>query len=128
MKFSLIFFLWCRSETMNNLFNSQICFNGRNPYLFKVRDDVTLKDLKDQLNEINQRLNPGDTQRVEDVQYGRPRLLQSDKIKLTNDDCVSSMFSVFCQYRMFPRIEMDDTLLRSPEYILKSLILPEDYV
>ena len=36
---------------MNNLFKAQVRFNGGNPHLFKVRVDVTLKDLKDQLNE-----------------------------------------------------------------------------
>jgi len=48
---------------MDNLFNAQVCFNGGNPDLFRVRNDVALKDLKDQLDEINQRLNPGDTRR-----------------------------------------------------------------
>ena len=38
---------------MNNLFNAQVCFNGENPHLFKVRYDVMLKDLNDQPNEIN---------------------------------------------------------------------------
>jgi len=57
---------------MDNLLSAQVFFNSGNPYLFKVRDDVMLKDLKDQLNEINQGLNPGDTRRVEDVQYERP--------------------------------------------------------
>jgi len=101
--------------------------NGGNPYLFKVQDDVRLKDLKDQLNEINQRLNSGDTRRVEDIQYGCPVLLQSDKIILTDDDCMRSMFFVF-QHRIFLRIEMDAMLLRSPEDILKILIQPQDYV
>jgi len=36
---------------MNNLFKAQVRFNGGNLHLFKVRVDVTLKDLKDQLNE-----------------------------------------------------------------------------
>jgi len=119
-------FLWCRSDTVDNLFSAQVRFNGGNSYLFKVWDDVTLKDLKDQLNEINQRLNPGDTRKVEDVQYGRFGLLQSDKIMLKSDDCVRSMFSVFRQHLMFLMIEMDATLLRPPEDILKSLILPYD--
>ena len=34
---------------MDNLFNAQVCFNGGNPNMFKVRNDVTLKELKDQL-------------------------------------------------------------------------------
>ncbi|KEH22152.1 40S ribosomal S10-like protein, putative [Medicago truncatula] len=113
---------------MDNLFNIQVRFNGGNPHLFKVQVDVTLKDLKDQLNKINQGLNPGDTKRVEDVQYARPGLLQSDEIMMADDDCVRSMFSVYRQHRMFPRIEMEARLLRSHEDILKSLILPQDYV
>ncbi|AES89953.1 40S ribosomal S10-like protein, putative [Medicago truncatula] len=52
---------------MDNLFKARVRFNGRNPHLFKVRVDVTLKNLKDQLNEINQGLNPGDTMRVKDL-------------------------------------------------------------
>jgi len=57
---------------MDNLFKAQVRFNGGNPHLLKVRVDVTLKDLNDQLNKINQGLNPGDTRRVEDFQYARP--------------------------------------------------------
>jgi len=44
---------------MTDLFSVCIRFNGGNPHLFKVRSiNVTLKGLKDQLNEINQGLNP----------------------------------------------------------------------
>jgi len=52
---------------MDNLFKAQVCLNSGNPHLLKVQVDVTLKDLKDQLNEINQGLNPRDTRRVEDL-------------------------------------------------------------
>jgi hypothetical protein len=65
---------------------------------------------------------------VEDLQYARPDYLQTEKIMLTDDDCVRSMFSRYYQERMFQRIEMEATLLRSPEDILMSLILPEYYV
>jgi len=111
-----------------HLFKAQVRFNGGNHHLFKARIDITLKDLNDQLNEINQGLNPGDTRRVEDLQYACPSYLQTEKIVLTNDDCVRSMFSRYYQERMFPVIEMEATLLRSPEDILKSLILTENYV
>jgi len=111
---------------MDNLFNAQLCFNGGNPNFFKVGDGVTLKDLKDQLNEINQGLNPEDTKRVEDDQCERLMRLHFNEIILTNDDCVRSMFSVFRHHNMFPMIEMDATLLGSSEDILKSLILPYD--
>ena len=47
---------------------------------------------------------------------------------LTDDDCVRSMFSVYRQHRMFPRIEMDAMLPRSFEDIIKSLISPQVYV
>jgi hypothetical protein len=96
--------------------------------LFKVRVDFTLKNLKDQLNEINQGLNPIDIRRVEDLQYEHPGYLQSEKIMQTEDDCERSMFFIYRQHRMFPRIEMEATLLRSPEDFCKSLILPQDYV
>jgi len=75
--------------------------------LFKVQDNVTLKDLKDQTYEINQGLNLVDTRRVEDVQYERHVILQSNKTMLSNDDCVRNMFSVFRQHNMFPMIEID---------------------
>ena len=78
-------------------------------------------------NEANHGLNLRDTKRVKEVPYDRPWLLQYDKIMLTDDDCVRSMFSIYHQHRMFPRIDMDDMLLRSPEDILKSLILAQDY-
>ena len=64
--------------------------------MFRVRDDVALKDLKDQLDEINQRLNPGDTKRVEYVRYKRPKLddgrVSFSWVELKNDENVTSMF------------------------------------
>jgi len=104
---------------MDNLVKTQVRFNSGNPHLFKVGVDVTLKDLKDQLNKIDQGLNPEDTRREEDLQYACPSYLQTKKIMLKDDDCVRTMF---------PRIEMEATLLRSPVDILNSLILPQDYV
>jgi hypothetical protein len=65
---------------------------------------------------------------VEDLQYAYPSYLQTEKIMLTDDDCVRSMFSRYYQERMFPRIEMEATLLRPLEDILKSLMLPKNYV
>ena len=78
---------------MDNLFKAQVRFNGGNRHLFKVRVDIPLKDLKDQLNEINQGFNPGDTRRMEDLQHAHPCYLQTEQIMLTDDDCVRSMFS-----------------------------------
>jgi len=77
---------------MDNLFSAQVRFNCGNPNLFKFWVDVMLKNLKDQLNEINQGLNLEDTRRVEDLQYARPGYLQFEKIMLTAGDCVMSMF------------------------------------
>jgi len=62
---------------MDNLFSGQVRFEGRNPHLFKVRVNVTLKDLNEQLNEINQGLNPRDTRSVKDLQYACPGYLKS---------------------------------------------------
>ncbi|AES75316.1 40S ribosomal S10-like protein, putative [Medicago truncatula] len=47
-------------ETMTDLFIVSIRFNRGNPQMFKFRYiNVTLKGLKDQLDEINQEINPG---------------------------------------------------------------------
>jgi len=117
-------FLWCISETMDNLFKAQVHFNGGNHHLFKVRVDITLKDMKDQLNEINQGLNLGDTRRVEDLQYARPDYLQTEKIMLKDEHCMRSMFSNYYKEHMFLVIKMETTLLRLPKDILNSLVLP----
>jgi len=57
---------------------------------------VTLRGLKDQLNEFNQGVNPRDTRRVEYVRYKRPTLNEGRVsftwVELTNDENVKSMF------------------------------------
>ena len=74
-------------ETMTNSFSVCIRFNGGNPQMFKVRYiNVTLKALKDQLDEINQGLNPGDTRRVEYIWYERPTL-DDGRITFSRLDC-----------------------------------------
>jgi len=70
-------------KCLNEFFIDCLISYGRNPYLLKVRDNATLKDMKDELNQINQELNPEDIRRVEDVQYGQPVILQLDKKMLT---------------------------------------------
>jgi len=100
--------------------------------MFKVLYiNITLKGLKDQLEEINQGLNPGDTRRVEYIWYQHPTLddgrITSSRLELKNDDDVRSMFSIFWQHNMFPWIDMFVTMLRSPEDILNCLIPPEDH-
>ena len=133
--FELVFhwlfnFLWCRFETMTDLFSSTIRFNGGNHQMFKVRYiNVMLKGLKDQLDEINQGLNPGDTRRVKYILYERPTLddgrITFSRLELKKDDDMRSMFSIFWQHNMYPWIDMFVTLLRSTEDILNSLIPPE---
>jgi len=74
MSFSLIIFNFslCRFETMTDMFDVQAQFNTGEPQRLKVRYlDVTLRGIKDQLNEFNQRVNPGDTRRVKYVRYKR---------------------------------------------------------
>jgi hypothetical protein len=112
----------------------EVCFNSGKPNkLFRVWVNVTLKDLKDQLDQIDQRLNRKDTRRVEDVGSQRPSITSVGRLTfswmmLANDNDVRSMFSIFGQHDMFPKIKMDASLLRSPEYIIKSLILPNEDV
>jgi len=89
--------------------------------------DVTLRGLKDQMNEFNQGVNPRDTRRVEYVWYKRPTLKEGrisfTWVELTNDENVKSMF---WEHSMSQWIDMRVTLLRSTEDIIKSLIPPED--
>ena len=73
---------------------------GTPPHLFRIRNDVTLSTLKDELNQINRQLNHRDTRRVVGVEYRCPfsnpaGSLRFSRMKLTNDDDVRTMFSVF---------------------------------
>ena len=66
-------FLLCRFEAMTDMFDVQAQFNGGEPLRLKVQHlGVTLRGLKDQLNEFNQGVNPRDTRRAEYVRYKRP--------------------------------------------------------
>ena len=129
MSISLIVFnfLLCRFETMAGWVDVHAQFNGGEPQRLKVRCLVTLRGLKDKLNEFNQGVNPGDTRRVENVRYKRPTLdegrVSFTWVELKNDENVTSMF---WEHSMFQWIDMRVTLLRSTENIIKSLIPPED--
>ena len=76
-EFSLIVFnfLLCIFETMADMFDVHAQFNGGEPQRLKVWHlVVTLRGIKDQLNEFNQGVNPGDTRRVKYVRYKCPTL------------------------------------------------------
>ena len=90
-------FLLCRFETMVGWIDVHAQFNGREPQRLKVQSlDVTLRGLKDLLNEFNQGVNPRDTRRVECVRYKRPTLdegrVSFTWVELTNEENVKSMF------------------------------------
>jgi len=130
MSFSLIVFnfLLCRFETIAGWIDVHAQFNDEEPLRLKVRClGVTLRGLKDELNEFSQGVNPGDTRRVEYVRYKRPTLdegrISFSWVELTNDENVTSMF---WEHNMFQWIDMRATLLRSTEDIINSLIPPED--
>jgi len=119
-------FLLCRFEAMARWIDVHAEFNGGEPQRLKVRClDVTLRGLKDQLNEFNQAVNPRDMRRVEYVRYKRPTLdegrVSFTWVELKNDENVTSMF---WEHNMFQWIDMRVTFLRSTEDIIKSLILP----
>jgi len=68
--------------------------------MFRIHNDVTLSGLKDELDQINRQLNHRDTRRVVGVEYRCPLSdsvgsLHFSRMKLTNDDDVRTMFSVF---------------------------------
>ena len=113
---------------MTDRFDISVRFNGGNPQMFKVwYINVTLKGLKDQLDEIKQGLNPSDTRRVKSIWYKCPTLdngrITFCRLELKNDDDVRSMFSIF--WHMVPLIDMFVVLQRSTEEILNSLMPPE---
>ena len=117
-------------STMTLLFFSRERILGSHqPQRLKVRGlGVTLRGLKDQLNEFNQGVNPRDTRRVKYVRYKRPTLDDGRAsftwVELTNDKNVKNMF---WEHNMFQWIDMRVTLLRSTEDIINSLIPPEDH-
>ena len=129
MSFSLIVFnfLLCRFEAMAGWIDVHGQFNGGESQRLEVQClDVTLRGLKDQLNEFNQGVNPRDTRRVEYVRYKCPTLdegrISFTWVELTNDE---NMKNMFWEHIMFQWIDMRVTLLRSTEDIINSLILPE---
>jgi len=105
---------------------------GTPPHVFRIRNDVTLSGLKDELDQINRQLNHRDTRRVVGVEY-RCSLFDSagslrfSWMKLTNDADVRTMFSVFGQHSTIGLIKLDASLVRSAEQILNSLIRPRNY-
>jgi len=105
---------------------------GTPPHLFRIHNDVTLSGLKDVLSQINRQLNHRDTRRVVEVEYRGPLSdsagsLRFSRMKLTNDDDVRTMFSVFSQHSIRGPIELDASLVISAEQIIKFLIRPRNY-
>ena len=116
-----------------NIKLAAVYYNGGTPpHLFRIRDDVTLSGLKDELDQINRQLNHRDTRRVVGVEYRCPLSdsagsLRFSRMKLANDGDVRTMFSVFGQHITRGLIELDASLVRSDEQILKSLHRPKNY-
>jgi len=105
---------------------------GTPPHLFRIRKDVTLSGMKDELDQINRQLNHRDTRRVVGVEYrcslsDSAGSLQFSRMKLTNNDDMRTMFSVFGQHSTRGPIQLDTSLVRSIEQILKSLNWPKNY-
>ncbi|KEH33740.1 hypothetical protein MTR_3g451900 [Medicago truncatula] len=74
----------------------------------RICNDIILSRLKDELDQINRR----DTRRVVGVKYRCPfsdsaGSLCFNQMKLTNDDDVRTMFSVFGQHNTRGPIELD---------------------
>ena len=110
-----------------------VYYNGwKPPHLYRIRNNVTFFELKDQLDQINRQLNHRDTRRVVGVEYRCPLSdsagsLRFNRMKLTNDDDVRTMFSIFGQHTTRGPIELDASLVISTEQILKSFIRPRTY-
>jgi len=105
---------------------------GTPPHLFRIRNDVTLSGLKDELDQINCQLNHRETRRVVGVEYRCPLSdsvgsLWFSQMKLRNNDDMRTIFSIFSQHCTRGPIELDASLVRSVEQILKSLNRPRNY-
>jgi len=136
----LLFFIYCkpRQITTNtsvidlNTKLAEVYYNMGKPHLFRVRNDVTLSGLNDQMDQINHQLNYRDTRRVDNVKYWCPltdlaRRVQFSQMNLRNDDDVRTMFLIFGQYNTKGLIELDTSLVRYVEEIHKSLIWSINY-
>jgi hypothetical protein len=111
-----------------------VYFNNGNPNLFRIHVDVTLADLKQQLDQLNRHLNGHrDTRRVTHIEYRRPSVMEDGRVVsftnmvLRTDEDVRSMFSIFSQYSTKGPIELDAKLVRSVTDILTSLNRPRTY-
>ena len=109
-----------------------VYYNKGKPTLLRIRVDVTLSGLKDQLNQINRDLHYREIRSVDSIEYRRPSTgsdgsIEYTQMKLKNDDDVRTMFSIFEQYSTKGPIELDALLIRSFEDIRKSLIRPRTY-
>jgi len=117
----------------SNMKLAAVYYNGEKPpHQFRIRNDVTLSELKDELDQINRQLNHRHTRRVVGVEYRCPLsdsagFLRFSQMKLTNDDDVRTMFSVFTQHSTRRPIELDASLVRSAEQIQKCLIRSSNY-
>jgi hypothetical protein len=94
-----------------------VYYNHEKSNLFRIHVDVTLSDMKHQLNSC---LHFRNQRRVTDVEH-RCQLVCSDGTvlfingKLQNDGDVRTMFSIFSQYMTKGQIELDAKLVRSVE-------------
>jgi len=95
--------------------------------LIKINVDVTLSNLKDQLNQMNGCLNYGDTRMVASFEYhcqsiGSNGCVRFTNMKLLNIDDERTMFAIFDNYSSKGLIELDTMLVRSIYAIHKSLM------
>jgi hypothetical protein len=104
-----------------------VYYNNGTPHLFRINADVKFAALKQQLDQLNNRLNSrNDTRTVTSIEYRKPSIgsdgcITFTKMKLENDVDIQTMFSIYSQYSTKGPIELEATLTRSVEAILASL-------
>lgn len=104
-------------------------FNEEKSNLLRIHVDVTLSDLKDQLDQVNGRLNYRETRRVDNVEYLHPSTdydlsIRFTQMKHQNDDNLRIMFSIFDQHTLKGPIELDTSLVSSFKDIRERLNHP----
>ncbi|MCH80629.1 hypothetical protein A2U01_0001399, partial [Trifolium medium] len=61
-----------------------VCYNNGKPNLFRIHVDVTMADLKHQMDQLNDRLNCRDARRVVSVEYRRLSICSDGCVLFTN--------------------------------------------
>ncbi|CAL5185986.1 unnamed protein product [Lathyrus oleraceus] len=108
-----------------------VYFNGvKSPLKFRICENIFLVDLKIKLNTFLRYLK---NRRVVELEYRSPAIdnegnIQFTMLELKTDDDLKVMWSAFYRYSTKGLIEVDVTIQRSVEDIIRMLQRPEQHI